>query len=678
MLISLYCSFLAKYFTFHGIIYENGPLNAMATVSESLVLAIQAHQSGRLQAAEQIYRQILQVEPNHADAIHLLGVVASQTGRPDEAAACCRRALQLKPDYVEAHNNLGNALKDQGKLDEAAACFRRAVELKPDFAMAHSNLGNALRALGRPAEAVVAYRRAVELQPDFAMAHNNLGVALKEQGNLDEAVACCRRALQLKPDYTVAHNNLGNALRAQRKLDEAVACYRRAVELKPDYTGAHYNLGNTLRAQWKLDEAIASYRRALELRPDYAEAHNNLGSALKEQGKLDEAIQCHRRAAACCQRVLQTAPRSAAVQNSLGKSFAQLAMIVRGRLPEDDLIAMRQLLSEANVHGDSRIALEFGLARVLDARGNYDEAAEHLREANALRSADVHTLNQEQESANHRSLVDSLIATSTPQFFARMNGFGLETELPVFIFGLHRSGTTLTEHILASHSQVFGAGELPYCGEMLQFLPQAMLRSDTPLECLRDIDRQTARDLAQRHVDRLQALAPGALRIVDKNPDNYHYLGLISVLFPRARLIHCRRDLRDVALSSWMTDFTPAGWASHPDHIALRFEEYRRLMDHWQEVLPVPFLNVDYEELVEYLEGVARRIVAWCGLEWEPGCLKFHETRRSVRTPSATEVRQPIYKTSVGHWKNYEKSLGELFSKVERLNFRQAPADESE
>ncbi len=254
----------------------------------------------------------------------------------------------------------------------------------------------------------------------------------------------------------------------------------------------------------------------------------------------------------------------------------------------------------------------------------------------------------------------------TPQWFARTGGFGLETERPVFVFGLPRSGTSLVEQIVASHSRVFGAGELHDCEETFEFLPKAMSRGDRPLECLLDLDRPTARLLAGRHADRLQALAPGTLRIVDKMPDNYHFLGLIGVLFPRARLVHCRRDLRDVALSCWMTDFGSVSWACNPEHIAAHFADYRRLMDHWQRVLPVPFLNVDYEELVEDLEGVARRLIAWCGLEWEPQCLKFHETRRTVQTASAVQVRQPIYKTAVGRWKHYRGTapLGELFARL--------------
>ncbi len=302
----------------------------MAMISKALAIAIKHYQGGRLQAAEQICRQILQAEPNQADAIHLLGVIAHQVGKHEiaveyigraiglkgnvavfhnnlgeayrvlrmipEAVACYRRALELQPDYAEAYNNLGVAFKDQGKLEEAVISYRRALELRPDYAEAHNNLGVAFKDQGKLDEAVVSYRRALELKPDFVQAHNNLGIALRNQGKMDEAVACYRRALELKPDFAQAHNNLGIALNNQGKLDEAVACYRRALELKPDYAEAHNNLGVAFKDQGKLDEAVISYRRALELKPDYAEVYNNLGFTVKDQGKLDEAVACYRRA----------------------------------------------------------------------------------------------------------------------------------------------------------------------------------------------------------------------------------------------------------------------------------------------------------------------------------------------------------------------------------------------
>ena len=302
----------------------------MATIPEALAMAIQHHQAGRLQAAEQIYRQILQAEPNQADAWHLLGVMASQIGkhevavqyigraiglngraaafhsnlgeayralhRTPEALACYRRALELKPDFAQAHYNQGNALCDQGTPDEAIASYRRALELKPDYAEAHSNLGAAFLDQGQLEEAIACYRRALELKPHLAEAHNNLGNALQKQGNLDEAVACYRRTLELKPDFAEALVNLGNVFKEQGKLDQAIACYHGTLELKPGLVEAHSNLGNALKDQGKLDEAIACYRRALELKPDFAEAHANLGNAWKDQGKLDDSLACYRRA----------------------------------------------------------------------------------------------------------------------------------------------------------------------------------------------------------------------------------------------------------------------------------------------------------------------------------------------------------------------------------------------
>jgi predicted O-linked N-acetylglucosamine transferase (SPINDLY family) len=253
----------------------------MPTISQALAIAIQHHQAGRLQAAEQIYRRILQAEPNQVEAHINLGAAFKEQGKLDEAVACYRRALELKPDLAEAHSNLGNALKQQGKLDEAVACHRRALELKPDFVEAHNNLGNALKDQGKLDEAVACFRRALELKPGFAAAHNNLGNVFNDEGKLHEAIACFRRALELKPDFAEAHNNLGNALEGQGRLDDAVACCRRALELKPDYVEAHNSLGIALIDQGRLDEAIACYRRALELKPDFAATHDNVLSTLQ-------------------------------------------------------------------------------------------------------------------------------------------------------------------------------------------------------------------------------------------------------------------------------------------------------------------------------------------------------------------------------------------------------------
>ena len=246
------------------------------TIPQAFDLALRRHQAGRLAEAEALYRQILAVQPNHADALHLLGVMAQQVGRHDLALELIRKAIVLDPNNPFACCNLGATLAAQGQFDEAVVAYRRALELKPDYPEAHNNLGDALMDRGQPGDAIAACRRALELKPDFPEAHYNLGNALKERGQLGEAIANYRRALELKPGSPETYNNLGIALWDRGQFDEAIAAYRHALDLKPDLTEAHHNLGNALRDQGELDEAIAAYRRALDLKPEHGWVHSNL------------------------------------------------------------------------------------------------------------------------------------------------------------------------------------------------------------------------------------------------------------------------------------------------------------------------------------------------------------------------------------------------------------------
>jgi predicted O-linked N-acetylglucosamine transferase (SPINDLY family) len=371
----------------------------MATISEALTLAIEHHQAGRLQAAEQLYRQILALEPDHAGALHLLGLIAHQVGkhevavvcigraiqldgnevayhsnlgeayralrRLDDAVACYRRALEIKPEFAEAHYNCAIVLREQGKLDEAIACYRRALEIRPHYAEAHNNLGNALKDRGNPAEAVACYRRALELNPGYAGAHYNLGIAFRDQGKLDEAIACYRRALAIKPDFTEAHGSLANALDTQGNLDEAIGCYRRALQCNPRYAEAYSGLGNALGKQGSADEAVACFRRALEIKPDSAETHYHFGNFFKVQGKPEEAVACYRRA-------LEIKPDIAEAHLNLG-----VAMKDQGNMDEAIAACRRALQVKADyVQAHSNLLYDLQFSPQYDAEAIYQE---HLR-----------------------------------------------------------------------------------------------------------------------------------------------------------------------------------------------------------------------------------------------------------------------------------------------------------
>jgi len=271
---------------------------AQITVQQTFDQALRHHQSGQLQQAEQLYRQVIAQVPGHADALHMLGVLAHQLGRIDTAVDLIRQTIALRPNFPEAYMSLGNALRDKGELDEAIKSFRQVIALKPSYPEAHNNLGVALSRRGQPDEAIVAFRQSVALNPGYLEAHSNLGLALRNKGQLDEAIAAYRQVIALKPSLPQGHNNLGVALSRKGQLDEAIAAFRQAIARKSDYAEAYSNLGLVLRKKGRLDEAIAACQQAIALKSNYAEAHNNLGVASKDQGRLDEAIAAFRRAVA--------------------------------------------------------------------------------------------------------------------------------------------------------------------------------------------------------------------------------------------------------------------------------------------------------------------------------------------------------------------------------------------
>ncbi len=580
---------------------------------------------------------------NLGNALRLLGDRA-------QAGDHFRQAIRIDSNLAEAHSNLGQLLLEQYALPDALHHCREAVRLNPDFPEAHNNLGNVLREQGKPLEARACYAEALRLNPDLAVTYNNMGQALQEDNNLQEAVSWYQKALELDSASARIHCNLASALEEQEDYAKAIAQYQTALELDATHAEAHNGLGFAVHEQGGFQEALTCYREAVRLRPDFAAAHTNMGTVLQEMGDFEAALGCFREA-------IRLRPRHAG-------AYGQLATMLLDRLPDADFEAMQQLLAEPDLAAGKRCALHFGLAHVLDAKGVYVQAAEHMQRANELCLTEGQKRGKGYDPTAHRQFVDRIIATFTPDCFERVKGFGLETERPVFIVGLPRSGTTLVEQILASHSQVFGAGELRHVQEAFQALPSVMGVQDTPFRCVERLDRETAPRMAQAHLDKLLALNDKAPRITDKMPDNYLYLGFISALFPKAKVIHCRRNLRDVAVSWWITSFRHLTWASDIEHIASRFQEYERLTAHWKTVLPGAWLQVDYEETVADLESVARRLVAWCGLDWEAGCLAFHQTRRPIRTASVVQVRQPIYKQSAGRWKNYEKQLAALFEKI--------------
>jgi tetratricopeptide (TPR) repeat protein len=532
------------------------------------------------------------------------------------------------------------------------------VRLEPTTAVLHDNLGNALVALDRPADALAVYREAARLDPDLAVAQAHLGRTLQREGALDEAVAGLEKAVALEPGNAMYWEWLA-ALQDERDAFEAsIPCWEQVLSLGTRRAAPHLALGWALQEVGRRDEARDHYLAALRIEPESGAAHLQLGGLHEELGAMAEAEAAFRTALT--------------LQPAMPLPHARLATLLRHNLPDADLAALEARLADTALDQGPRARLLFGLAHALDGRGEYARAALCLRQANAITS-ELARGRKDYDPVRHARFVDGVLGAFDVQLFTRLreSGAGLDTRRPVFVFGLPRSGTTLTEQVLASHSRIHGAGELRLVRRTFEAIPGVLGRSGRPRDAIAYLDRDAVGRLAGQHLDHL-AVQGGvtAERIVDKMPNNYLYLGVLAVLFPRAVFIHCRRDLRDVALSCWMTDFRSIRWASDPAHIAARFHEYRRAMDHWEQVLPAPIHHVDYQETVTDLESVARRLLAACGLEWEPACLEFHRTERPVRTASLAQVRQPVYRHSLARWKRYEEPLADLFAAL-------PPVDES-
>jgi tetratricopeptide (TPR) repeat protein len=490
--------------------------------------ALRRHQNGRLAEAEQLYRQVLSIEPRHADSLHLLGVIACDAGHGEVGIDLIGKAIAIDPKVAHYHFNLAVALQDRKQLDLAIASYRRAIALTPNYAMAHNNLGNALRDLGKADDAIAAYRKAFEFKPDFQQARNNLGTALRSRGRFDEAGAVYAEALKWGKDVGPAYQGL-SAIRKFKEIDRPL---------------------------------IADMEAALD----------------------------------------------------------------------DPLVSM-----------EDKGLIGFALGKVFDDLGDYETAIGHFDAANRLEHQ-----SRDFDRAAFSASIDRLRGVR-PQPAQGTS----HSELPVLIIGMPRSGTTLVEQILASHPKVAAGGELTFWLERTERLRNGEIAVLGP-----DDERNAVRD----YLTLLRRISPTATRVTDKMPYNFLTVGTVHALFPRTHIIHCRRSPIDTALSIYVTRLAGAHhFAYDRGDIVYYYRDYLRLMEHWRAILPPDrFIEIDYEELIADQEGVTRRMIAFCGLDWDQACLDFHKTDRPIVTASAWQARQPVYRSSTERWRNYEPWLGEL------------------
>jgi tetratricopeptide (TPR) repeat protein len=640
-------------------------------------------QQGKLDEAVALYSKALGVDPTHAGTHNNIGVALEALGQLGEAASHYEQALAIRPGLPETRANLGNVLRalDRpeepvgrhqkalavglgdvgarndlagvlptfGRAEEAIAHYERILAVRPDSADAHFKLGNVLLALGRHQEAMARYEQALAIRADHAEAHNNLGHALLALGRASEAISRYTRAIAIRPGFAEAHNNIGCALQQLERFKEAIAYHERALVIKPDYAEAHTHLGGALHRLDLAEDASAHCRKSIALNPNYADAHYGLGIALEALGRSDEAR-------GALERAVQLAPRRAQYH---------LALALSGRFRAGDarLAAIEELMRDpAPLSDEDQICLRFALGKAFADLEQHEPSFRHFLEGNALKRRQT----AYDEAATLR-FFERIQTIFTRELMQEKHGGGDPSRTPVFVVGMPRSGTTLIEQILASHSKVFGAGELEEFGKAVFGLGQAIGASVTFPEIVPILSAEHLRQLGASYLDLVSAGAGPAARIVDKLPLNFAFVGLIHLALPNARIICARRDRIDTCLSCFSTLF--GGNQPHTydlGELGRYHRAYEAVIQHWRTVLPEGvLLEVQYEDVVEDLEGEARRMVHHCGLEWEEACLAFHETPRSVRTASVAQVRQPIYRSSVGRWRPYKHLLQPLFQALD-------------
>jgi Flp pilus assembly protein TadD len=545
------------------------------------------------------------------DRLLPLAVEQHQLGNLDQADSICSQILENVPAFAEA-------------------AFMRAI-------IAHQRQDNA--------GALEFLQHAIRWQPNNPGYRNFAGVCCYHLGRLPEAVGHYREALQLSPQSADVYSNLSLALVDSGLLDDAEAHCRQALQLRSDHPEAMLNLGKILGLQGRSSEAISLFEQTLQINPRMIDARRNLGHAYQEAGNFSAAIEQY-------EHLLREAPRDAHGYYGLAKltRFSSADTGLRQRI--------EPLVDDPNLSESDRSYLHFALGKIYDDSGEFDAAFGHFEAANRL-------MGRKFDRAGHAELFTRIKNFFTRDFFEQFPHRGSPSELPVFIVGMPRSATTLVEQIVASHRQSFGGGELSDIDEIVYRLP-SFLGLPTPYpECVSALSAESLGQLADRYLARRRLTSGDALRVTDKMPWNFANLGLIALLFPGARVIHCRRDPFDVCLSCYFTRFTsqmPYAWDL--GDLGVYYREYQALMEHWRQHLPLRMIDIDYEDLVENQEATSRLLVEFCGFPWDDRCLQFHNTSRTVRTASNWQVRQPIYRRSVGRWENYARHLGPLLEQL--------------
>jgi tetratricopeptide (TPR) repeat protein len=598
--------------------------------------------ANRLKEAKKACDKLCRACRHDPECWSLAGAVEERLGRPKRAVDAYKAAISLRPNYYEALYNVGCILLNAGEGAEAFAFFERALAARPDSPEVLNNLGVLLKNRGDIEAAAQHFKRAGVLQPGNQLAWFNLGNTLSLMGNAEEAVASYQKAVSIDPGYTEAYFGMGNALRQLFLRAEAVDCFQRVVGDEPGHRNARLALAEVLVLLGRHNEAIGHLDAILRSDPSDVEVLAAKAETLEKKGDLQLAYEL-------IQLCLSVRPVNARV----ALTFANLCR--HFEVCDAAVACLDQLLAAGDMSIADAASLHQAKGKILDREKDYKKAFHHFNAANRLKQSLG-------GRSRHNEDIDASLAFFSPGVLASRPHSSVTSELPVFIVGMPRSGTSLVEQIIASHPEAHGAGELPYINRFVSRLPALTGAEAGYPECLSNITPAMLDSLARQYLGYLRSLDSQAQRITDKLPHNFMWLGMIELLFPRARIIHCVREPMDNCLSL----YTTRGFNAHHSYafdletLGRHFQKYQQLMSLWRRELQLPMLELKYENLVWDFETEVRRLIDFCGLAWDDRCLRYHENGRVSTTLSYDQVRSPIYKGSVGRWRNYKSNLSRL------------------
>ena len=585
--------------------------------------------------------QAITLDPNDASSYNSLGSTLKNIGQSKEAEAQYQKAITLDPDFAEAYNNLGILLKDTNRLEEAEVQYKKVITLKPNFAEVYYSLGNLFKDTKRLKEAEAYYQKAIDLKPNYLEAYIDLGNLLKDAKRLEEAEIQYKKVIDLKPDFAEIYYNLGNLLKQANRLEEAEAFYQKAIALKPDYIEAYSNLGNLLKQVNRLEEAELQYQKVIALKPDFAEVYYNLGNLLKQANRLEETEAYYQKAIT--------------LKHDYVEAHLGMSAILKYRSDTPHLQQIQEVYNKVTNDTD-RYHLGYVLAKAYEDMKEYDQSFYYLEEANRLKFKEsAYSIKKSETSFTY---IKKLFSDS--KIIHPKQDQQISKKRPIFIVGMPRSGTSLTEQILSSHLDVYGCGELEFLREALNKHSKYSQKTFVTSETLDNFYK----DYMEQIEKQFQFNEPV---FTDKMPMNFRYIGAILEAFPNAKIIHTKRDAIAICWSIYKTHFPARGmnYSNSFETIAKYYQLYEEMMQFWEKRYPKTIYTLEYEKLTENQEEETKKLLEFCELSWDEAVLRPEENKRAVKTASNQQVRKKVYKGSSQSWKKYEKHLQPL---IEQLN----------